>query len=86
MANSRPVIAIITASGNSCIIKKIPPIDNIFHAKVAKIFNNVWPAIMFAKRRTDNATTLKTYDISSIGTSKGANARGAPGGKKRLKK
>jgi hypothetical protein len=41
---------------------------------------------MFAKRRTDNATTLKTYDMSSIGTSRGANAKGAPGGKKRLKK
>ena len=86
MANSKPVIAIITASGNNCIIKKIPPIDNIFHAKVARIFNRVCPAIIFAKRRTDKATTLKTYDISSIGTSRGARAKGAPGGKKRLKK
>ena len=60
MANSKPVIAIITANGNNCIMRKIPPIDSIFHANVAKILSNVCPAIIFAKSRTDKATTLKT--------------------------
>jgi hypothetical protein len=66
--------------------KKIPPAIIIFQANVANIFKRVWPAIIFANKRTDRATTLKTYEIISIGTNSGAKARGAPGGKNKLKK
>jgi len=41
---------------------------------------------MLANSRTANATTLKTYDINSIGTNNGAKANGAPGGRNKLKK
>lgn len=86
MASSKPVIATITTMGNSCITKKIPPAANIFQAKVAKILSKVWPAIIFANNLTDNATTRNIYEISSIGTRRGDNASGAPGGKNKLKK
>jgi len=52
---------------------------------VAKIFNKIWPDIMFAKRRIARLKTLALYEINSIITKNGAIATGAPLGKNKLK-
>ena len=59
----------------------MPPAPNIVQAKPAKIFNKQWPDIILAKRRSANDTTRKLYDTNSIIISKGARAKGAPGGR-----
>ena len=42
-------------------------IDNLY-PKLPIIFNNVCPAIIFAKSRTDTEITRKVYEINSIRT------------------
>ena len=79
--NSSPTIAKITIKGKTCIKLKIPPADNIVQAKPARIFNKQWPDIILANNRKANETTRKLYETTSITTSNGANASGAPAGK-----
>jgi hypothetical protein len=81
MDNSKPTIAKITIRGKTCIIVKIPRADNIVHAKPANIFKRQWPDIIFANNRNASETTRKLYETTSIITSNGANAKGAPDGK-----
>ena len=56
------------------------------HANPAITFNKVCPAIIFANKRIDKLTGLKTYEITSIGTRSNANAKDVPDGKNNEKK
>ena len=67
-------------------IRKIPKNDTAAQLKLDKIFSKVCPDIKFANNRMDKLNTRNTYDINSINTSNGARAKGAPGGKNKLKK
>ena len=68
------------------IKNKIPEQAPSVQAKPAITFNNVCPAIMFANKRIDKLTGLKTYEITSIGTKSNANANDVPDGKNNEKK
>jgi hypothetical protein len=60
--------------------------DTALQAKPDKILSKVCPDIRLANKRIAKLKTRKTYETHSIATSKGANAKGAPGGKNKLKK
>lgn len=66
--------------------KNRPQNDTAPHENVAKIFSNVCPDMRLAKSRIDKLNTRKIYEINSMSTSKGARAKGAPGGKNKLRK
>jgi len=72
--------------GNKLRIKKKSPINTIDQLNPRITFNKACPANILAKRRTERLTTLKVYEINSIGIKRNNNAKGAPDGIKRLKK
>ena len=82
---SKKVSANTTASGTTEAIESTPPKVSMLHANPLRIFNNVCPAIIFAKSRTPSEMPRKAYEINSITTRKGESASGAPGGRKKLK-
>lgn len=59
--------------------------DIIAHENPVKIFNKACPLEMFANNRMLKLKTREKYETISISTISGANARGTPDGKKRLK-
>ena len=50
------------------------------------IFISMWPLVVFANSRIPREKARATYDISSIGTSRGTSLRGVPEGTKKEKK
>jgi len=72
--------------GNKLRIKKKSPINTIDQLNPRITFNKACPANILAKSRTERLTTLKVYEINSIGIKRKSNAKGAPDGIKRLKK
>lgn len=84
--NSKPINNINKAEGIKCSKTNAPfQLINIDQAKPAITFRSVWPAIIFANKRTGKLITRKMYDTSSIGTNKGTKAKLAPLGNKRFK-
>lgn len=77
------MIAKITTKGNKWITLRTPPAVNIVQEKPAKILSKQWPDIMLANNRSAKLITLKLYETTSIITRRGANAIGAPAGKKK---
>jgi len=72
--------------GNKFKIKKKSPTNTIDQLNPKITFNKVCPANIFAKSRTERLTTLKVYETNSIGIKSNNKAKGAPAGRKRLKK
>lgn len=66
-------------------MEKNPPFIVNVEAKPAITFNKVWPAIIFAKRRTARLMGLNMYEINSIGINKKASAKLVPAGKNKVK-
>ena len=54
--------------------------------KPAKIFKAMWPANIFAKRRTDRLTGREMNEMTSITTMSGKSQPGTPEGTNRPKK
>ena len=63
-----------------------PPVANIPTLKPAKTLSMIWPAIIFANKRTDSVIGRDKNDIISIGKISGISQAGTPGGKNKLKK
>lgn len=67
-------------------MKVVPPINKSVQLNPENTFIKVWPASILAKRRTAKLTSLKVYDSTSIGTNKGINKKGVPGGRNKSRK
>lgn len=67
-------------------IKNKPRAGTAAQANPDKILSKVWPDIKLANNRIDKLNTRRTWETNSIKTGKGARGKGAPGGKKRLRK
>ena len=52
----------------------------ILYVNPLNMFNNIWPDRMFAANLRPNETFLAKYEINSINTNKGNNAKGQPEG------
>ena len=65
-------------------IEKTLNSDNILYPKPIKIFNNVWPLIMFANNLIAKLNTLDVCDIISIRTKAILIPVGIPSGKKTI--
>ena len=61
--------------------KKRPQNDTAPRVGVAGVFGDVCPDVGLAKGRIDRLRALRVCDTDSIGTGRGASAKGAPGGK-----
>lgn len=59
---------------------------NTLNINAASMFNNVCPASIFAKSRTESENGLIKYDTTSITTRNGISGLGTPLGTKRFKK
>ena len=78
--NSNAENAIMNAKGNKPKKKNRIPLVIILYVKPLKIFNNKWPATILAANLNPKDIFLARYDINSIKTNKGNNARGHPPG------
>ena len=81
--NSKPIITDVMINGNNEAAKPAKPKNNVI--KLINTFSRICPAIIFAKRRTDNVTGRKRYDKTSMGIKIGAMYQGVPWGKNKLK-
>ena len=78
--NSKPENAIMKAKGNNPKKKNINPEFIILYVNPLRIFNSICPERIFAANLRPKDTFLARYDINSINTSKGNNAKGHPDG------
>lgn len=85
IANSKPEKAIMKAKGNNPKKKKIIPELIMLYAKPLNIFNNICPDRIFAASLNPSETFLAKYEMNSIKTSNGNNAKGQPDGTNREK-
>ena len=83
--SSKPENAIINVRGNNPNMKKINPEFIILYVNPLKIFNSIWPAVIFAANLKPKEIFLAKYEINSIRTNKGNKGKGQPAGTKREK-
>jgi len=80
IAISNPLNAMINDKGNNPIKKNKTPLAMIWYVKPLKIANSRWPAATFAVSLKPKETARAVYEINSINTNSGSNAKGVPAG------
>lgn len=86
MRSSNPINTELNIIGRMPAATPATPSETIPTLNPAKTFNIMWPAIMFANKRTDKVTGRTKNDKISIGKIIGINHHGTPGGRNKLKK
>lgn len=85
-ALSRKIRTKTTRPGRKAATAYPSPRVNITKLNPIRTFIRVWPAILFANRRTARLTRRKLYDRNSIGIRRKISGSGHPEGINRLKK
>ena len=80
MANSNPENAIINAKGINPKKKNNIPLVIILYVNPLNIDKSMWPDKIFAASLNPNDTFLDKYEMNSINTNNGNNAKGHPEG------
>jgi hypothetical protein len=85
MANSNPITKKTIPRGNPTQIQWIKLELAIAQIKLIKIFNKMWPDIIFANNRIAKLKIREIYDTYSIKIKKGIIETGTPSGKNKTK-
>ena len=80
IANSNPENAIINAKGTKPKKKNKIPLVIILYVNPLKIDKSMWPESILAASLNPNETFLDKYEMNSIKTNRGNNAKGQPEG------
>lgn len=85
-ANSSPHSKMKIAKGTKVTKNTIIPLVNNLARRPERIFNKECPATKLANNRTPKEKALAIYEMNSIKTNIGTNAKGVPAGTKNEKK
>jgi hypothetical protein len=86
MANSKPTTKKTMLIGNAIQIQWIKSELAIAQIKLIKIFNKIWPDIIFANNLIARLKILEIYETYSIKIKNGIMVTGTPSGKNNTKK